>query len=175
MTTSDPLADMFTRIRNAANARHDEVRIPASKVKRAVAEVLKEEGFIRSIAEETEGPRHYLKLDLTYADDRRSVLTGIRRVSRPGLRVYVGKREIPRVYGGLGVADDYLNARTGDGTIVPVQPLIAPLREFLGYEIQLDDTLTETERDAWLMTLRQEKPRILHWLTERGHPDKGHS
>lgn|SRR5690606_20672263 len=104
MTTSDPLADMFTRIRNAATARHDEVRIPASNVKRAVAEVLKEEGFIRGITEETDGPRRYLKLDLTYAEDRRSVLSGIRRVSRPGLRVYVNKREIPRVFGGLGVA-----------------------------------------------------------------------
>jgi small subunit ribosomal protein S8 len=104
MTTSDPLADMFTRIRNAASARHDEVRIPASSVKRAVAEVLREEGFIRGITEEAEGPRHYLKLDLTYAEDRRSVLSGIRRVSRPGLRVYVNKREIPRVFGGLGVA-----------------------------------------------------------------------
>jgi small subunit ribosomal protein S8 len=104
MTTSDPLADMFTRIRNAASARHDEVRIPASNVKRAVAEVLKEEGFIRGIAEEADGPRHYLKLDLTYAEDRRSVLSGIRRVSRPGLRVYVNKQEIPRVFGGLGIA-----------------------------------------------------------------------
>lgn len=104
MTTSDPLADMFTRIRNAASARHDEVRIPASKVKLAVAEVLKDEGFIRSISEEQEGARRYLKLDLTYANDRRAVISGIRRVSRPGLRVYVNKQEIPRVFGGLGVA-----------------------------------------------------------------------
>lgn len=104
MTTSDPLADMFTRIRNAAAAHHDEVRVPASKVKRAVAEVLHEEGFIRGIAEQEDGPRKYLKLDLTYADDRRAVLSGIRRVSRPGLRVYVSKQEIPRVFGGLGIA-----------------------------------------------------------------------
>ncbi len=104
MTTSDPLADMFTRIRNAASARHEDVRVPASKLKRSVAEVLKQEGFVRSISEEQDGPRQYLKLDLTYADDRRTVLTGIRRVSRPGLRVYVNKQEIPRVYGGLGVA-----------------------------------------------------------------------
>jgi small subunit ribosomal protein S8 len=72
MTTSDPLADMFTRIRNAAAAHHDEVRVPASNVKRAVAEVLQEEGFIRGISDVTEGPRSYLKLDLTYADDRKS-------------------------------------------------------------------------------------------------------
>ncbi|MQC16867.1 MAG: 30S ribosomal protein S8 [Chloroflexi bacterium] len=104
MTTSDPLADMFTRIRNAAAAHHQEVRVPASNVKRAVAQVLQEEGFIRGIADVTEGPRSYLKLDLTYADDRKSMLSGIRRVSRPGLRVYVSKQEIPRVFGGLGVA-----------------------------------------------------------------------
>jgi small subunit ribosomal protein S8 len=104
MTMSDPLADMFTRIRNAANARHDEVRVPASSVKRAVAEVLKQEGFVHGVSEVAEGPRRYLKLDLTYGEDRKAVLTGIRRVSRPGLRVYVNKREIPRVFGGLGVA-----------------------------------------------------------------------
>ncbi len=104
MTQSDPLADMFTRIRNAADARHDDVRIPASSVKRAVAEVLRREGFVRSIAEVEDGPRKFLKLDLTYGEDRKAVLSGIRRVSRPGLRVYVNKREIPRVFGGLGVA-----------------------------------------------------------------------
>ena len=104
MTTSDPLADMFTRIRNAAAARHDDVRIPASNVKRAVAQVLKEEGFVKGIAVAEEGPRTILKLDLTYGEDRKALLSGIRRVSRPGLRVYVDKREIPRVFGGLGVA-----------------------------------------------------------------------
>lgn len=104
MTTSDPLADMFTRIRNAATARHEDVKIPASKVKRAVAEVLQDEGFIRGISEVEDGPRKYLRLDLTYSEDRRAVLSGIRRVSRPGLRVYVSKSEIPRVFGGLGIA-----------------------------------------------------------------------
>jgi small subunit ribosomal protein S8 len=104
MTTSDPLADMFTRIRNAAAARHDDVRIPASNVKRAVAEVLQQEGFVKKVAVTEEGPRTILKLDLTYGEDRRALLSGIRRVSRPGLRVYVDKREIPRVFGGLGVA-----------------------------------------------------------------------
>jgi small subunit ribosomal protein S8 len=104
MTTSDPLADMFTRIRNAATARHEDVKVPSSKVKRAVAEVLKNEGFIRGISEMEDGPRRYLRLDLTYSDDRRAVLSGIRRVSRPGLRVYVSKSEIPRVFGGLGIA-----------------------------------------------------------------------
>jgi small subunit ribosomal protein S8 len=101
---SDPLADMFTRLRNAASARHDDVRIPASKVKRAIADVLKQEGFVNAIAEESEGPRNYLKLGLMYDEDRRAVISGIRRVSRPGLRVYASKREIPRVFGGLGIA-----------------------------------------------------------------------
>lgn len=104
MTMTDPLADMFTRLRNAASARHDNVKIPASKVKRAVAEVLKAEGFIRGYADEADGARSYINMDIMYDQDQRAVLSGIRRVSRPGLRVYVGKREIPRVYGGLGVA-----------------------------------------------------------------------
>jgi small subunit ribosomal protein S8 len=104
MSMSDPLADMFTRLRNAASARHDDVRIPASKVKRAIASVLKEEGFVNAIAEEQDGARRYLKLDLMYDEDRKAVISGIRRVSRPGLRVYASKREIPRVFGGLGIA-----------------------------------------------------------------------
>jgi small subunit ribosomal protein S8 len=101
---SDPLADMCTRIRNAASARHETVRVPASNVKAAVADVLQREGFIGGYTEETEGSRRYLRLKLNYRADRRAALGGIRRVSRPGLRVYVNKGEIPRVYGGLGVA-----------------------------------------------------------------------
>jgi small subunit ribosomal protein S8 len=104
MSMSDPLADMFTRLRNAAAARHDDVRIPSSKVKRAIADVLKEEGFVNAIAEEEDGARRYLKLDLMYDEERKAVISGIRRVSRPGLRVYASKREIPRVFGGLGIA-----------------------------------------------------------------------
>lgn len=104
MTMSDPLADMFTRVRNAASARHETVRVPMSKVKRSVAEVLKEEGFITNIGEVKDGTRAYLELKISYGNDRRAVLSGIRRVSRPGLRVYVNKREIPRVFGGLGIA-----------------------------------------------------------------------
>jgi|TARA_Y100000031_G_C8115755_1_gene335772 small subunit ribosomal protein S8 len=104
MTMTDPIADMFTRIRNAASARHDNVKVPASKVKRAVADVLRAEGFIRGYADEEEGPRSYINLSIMYDQDQRAVLGGIRRVSRPGLRVYVGKGEIPRVYGGLGIA-----------------------------------------------------------------------
>ena len=104
MSMSDPLADMCTRIRNAASARHESVRVPASNVKAAVADVLQREGFIGGYTEETEGSRRYLRLKLNYRADRRAALGGIRRVSRPGLRVYVNKEEIPRVYGGLGVA-----------------------------------------------------------------------
>lgn len=104
MTMSDPLADMFTRIRNAAQARHATVRMPASNVKRNVAKVLQDEGFISAFTEEREGPRSVLNLQLTYDENRRAVLAGIRRVSRPGLRVYVNQREIPRVFGGLGIA-----------------------------------------------------------------------
>lgn len=104
MSMSDPLADMCTRIRNAALARHESVRVPASKVKRAIADVLQSEGFISGYGEERDGSRAYLRLRLNYLGDQQAAIGGIRRVSRPGLRVYVNKREIPRVYGGLGVA-----------------------------------------------------------------------
>jgi len=104
MTMTDPLADMFTRLRNAASARHESVRIPNSKVKQAVAGVLREEGFIKGMSEVEDGPRRYLELEITYGEDRKALLSGIRRVSRPGLRVYANKGEIPRVFGGLGVA-----------------------------------------------------------------------
>jgi small subunit ribosomal protein S8 len=95
---------MCTRIRNAVSARHETVRVPHSKVKRAVADVLQREGYIAGYTEESDGARRYLRLRLNYRQDRRATLAGIRRVSRPGLRVYVNKGEIPRVYGGLGVA-----------------------------------------------------------------------
>ena len=104
MSMSDPLADMCTRIRNAVSARHETVRVPASQVKRAVAEVLQREGYIAGISDEEEGARRYLRLQINYGADRKAALAGIRRVSKPGLRVYVNQREIPRVYGGLGVA-----------------------------------------------------------------------
>lgn len=104
MSMSDPLADMCTRLRNGVNARHETVRVPASKVKRAISDVLKSEGFIASYAEESEGARRYLKLKLNYKENNTAAIAGIRRISRPGLRVYVNKGEIPRVFGGLGVA-----------------------------------------------------------------------
>jgi small subunit ribosomal protein S8 len=104
MTMSDPIADMLTRVRNAVSARHDYVNIPASKLKVAIAKVLKEEGFVREYETFEEGPRRFLRIHLSYTDGREPLLNGLKRVSRPGLRVYVEKREIPRVYNGLGIA-----------------------------------------------------------------------
>ncbi|MEO6397611.1 MAG: 30S ribosomal protein S8 [Tepidiformaceae bacterium] len=106
MNVSDPVADMLTRIRNAVSSRHDSVLIPASKTKVAIAKVLKDEGFIKDFAVVAEEgrPQPNLKVDLSYGGRRQTVLSGIQRVSKPGLRVYVQRREIPRVYGGLGIA-----------------------------------------------------------------------
>ncbi len=104
MTMTDPVADMLTRIRNAVAARHDHVNMPASKMKVAIAKVLKDEGFVRDFDTFEEGPRRFVRLQLTYTDKKEPLLTGLKRVSRPGLRVYVQKREIPRVYNGLGIA-----------------------------------------------------------------------
>jgi small subunit ribosomal protein S8 len=100
---TDPIADMLTRIRNANTANHPTVDIPASKMKRAVAEILKEEGFIRSYEVVTEGPQGTLRVTLKYGPEKEKVITGLRRISRPGLRVYTGRGEIPRVLGGLGL------------------------------------------------------------------------
>lgn len=106
MNVSDPVADMLTRIRNAVGARHDSVQIPASKMKVAIAQVLKSEGFIRdfSVNQEEGRPQPTLKVELSYHGRKQPVLNGLTRVSKPGLRVYVQQREIPRVYGGLGIA-----------------------------------------------------------------------
>ena len=104
MTISDPIADMLTRIRNAVMVRHDSVLIPASKTKLAIAKNLKEEGFISDYEVLRGKPHRMIKVHLKYDDNNQSVLTGLERVSKPGLRVYVGWKEIPRVYGGLGIA-----------------------------------------------------------------------
>ena len=101
---TDPIADMLTRIRNAVVAKHDYVNVPASKLKLAIAHVLREEGFIRDFELTEEGSRKALRIHLIYTGKKEPILSGIRRVSKPGLRVYVQKREIPRVYGGLGIA-----------------------------------------------------------------------
>ena len=104
MTMTDPIADMLTRVRNAVTARHDYVNIPSSKVKVAIAKVLKEEGFVSDFEVLDEGPNRFVRIQLSYTEKKEPILNGLKRVSRPGLRVYVQKREIPRVYNGLGVA-----------------------------------------------------------------------
>lgn len=101
---TDPIADMLTRIRNAALARHDRTEVPASRLKEAVAEILKSEGFIADVRpSEGDGPKK-LTIVLKYGRDRASAIDGIRRVSRPGRRVYVRHDRIPRVYSGLGIS-----------------------------------------------------------------------
>ena len=104
MTVTDPIADMLTRIRNAIMVRHDSVLIPASRMKLAIAKILKEEGFIDDYEVVRGKPERVIKIHLRYRDKNQSVLSGLERTSKPGLRVYVQKKEIPRVYSGLGVA-----------------------------------------------------------------------
>lgn len=103
MTTSDPIADMLTRVRNAIIARHPKVDVPASKLKREIARILKEEGYILNYKEAEEGSRKTLKLYLKYTPSNQPVISKLERVSRPGCRVYVSSGEIPRVLGGLGI------------------------------------------------------------------------
>lgn len=102
MPTTDPIADMLTRIRNANTAVHDQVDIPASKLKEQIARVLKREGFIKDFQVIQTGVQGVIRVFLKYGPDRERVINGIKRVSRPGLRVYVGTEEIPRIFGGLG-------------------------------------------------------------------------
>ena len=104
MTISDPIADMLTRIRNAIMARHDSVLIPASKMKLAITRILKGEGFIVDYEVLKSGPRRAIRIQLKYDENNQAVISGLERVSKPGLRVYAGGKEIPRVYGGLGIA-----------------------------------------------------------------------
>ncbi len=105
MATSDPIADMLTRIRNANTAKHDTVDVPASKMKISIAEILLKEGYIKSFEIEEVGGFKNIHITLKYgADKNEKVITGLKRISKPGLRVYAGKDELPRVLGGLGVA-----------------------------------------------------------------------
>jgi small subunit ribosomal protein S8 len=104
MTVTDPIADMLTRIRNALMVRHDSVLIPSSKMKLAIARILKEEGFITDYEVIKGKPNRDIKVQLRYLEENKPAISGLKRVSKPGLRVYVQKREIPRVYGGLGIA-----------------------------------------------------------------------
>jgi small subunit ribosomal protein S8 len=102
MNVSDPIADMLTRIRNGSRARHDEVRVPSSRTKVAIARILKDEGFIEDFEEVRNGVRSDIVLRLKYVG-KVPVVSGLKRVSKPGLRVYAAKTDIPRVLGGLGV------------------------------------------------------------------------
>jgi len=101
---SDPIADMLTRIRNANMAQHEVVEVPASHVKKAIAEILKQEGFIRDYQYINDHKQGVLRLNLKYTRDSHRVLTGLKRISKPGLRVYAGKDDLPKVLGGLGIA-----------------------------------------------------------------------
>ena len=101
--TSDSIADMLTRVRNALAARHPKVDVPGSKLKLEVARILKEEGYITNFKLAEEGSKKVIKIYLKYAPDNSPVISSIQRVSRPGCRVYVGRKEIPRVLGGLGI------------------------------------------------------------------------
>jgi len=104
MSMTDPIADMLTRIRNAGNARHKYVVVPASKMKVAIARILKEEGFIESYEVTEDKPQSQIRIWLKYTPDRKPVITGLRRVSSPGRRVYRGRRELPWVLSGMGIA-----------------------------------------------------------------------
>jgi small subunit ribosomal protein S8 len=103
MNVSDPIADMLTRVRNASRARHTEVIVPASRTKREIARILKEEGFIADVREERAGASQLLRIELKYVDGKVPVVSGLKRISKPGLRVYARKTDIPRVLGGLGL------------------------------------------------------------------------
>jgi len=104
MTLTDPIADMLNRLRNALMAKHEQVLVPASRMKLSIAKILKEEGFITDY-EVVKGKLHrVIKIHLKYYDHNQPAIAGLERVSKPGLRVYVQRKEIPRVYGGLGIA-----------------------------------------------------------------------
>jgi small subunit ribosomal protein S8 len=103
MTVTDPIADMLTRIRNAIMASHDDVLVPSSRIKLSITKILKEEGFIDGYEVLKGKPQPMIKIHFKYTGEQPAIL-GLERVSKPGLRVYAGKQEIPRVYGGLGIA-----------------------------------------------------------------------
>ena len=104
MHITDPIADMLTRIRNAGSARHESVTVPASSVKKAIAQILLDEGYIKAYELVNDGVQGSIKITLKYTANKEKAITGLRRVSKPGLRVYAGADELPRVLKGLGVA-----------------------------------------------------------------------
>ena len=104
MNITEPIADMLTRIRNANNAKHESVEIPASNMKKQIAQILVDEGYIKSFNVIDDGKQDVIKVFLKYGPNKSKVLQGLKRISKPGLRMYVGKEEIPQVMRGLGVA-----------------------------------------------------------------------
>jgi len=104
MVTTDPIADMLTRIRNANTVKHESVTVPASNVKKAIAQILLDEGYIKGYEIISEGSSSMIKIDLKYGSNKQKVITGLKRISKPGLKVYAKKEEIPKVLGGLGIA-----------------------------------------------------------------------
>ena len=105
MTMSDPIADMLTRIRNANTAKHDTVDVPSSKMKLAIADILLEEGYIKKYDIIEDGAFKTIRISLKYSADRNErIISGLKRISKPGLRIYAGKEELPKVLGGLGIA-----------------------------------------------------------------------
>jgi small subunit ribosomal protein S8 len=107
MSMTDPVADFLTRVRNGITAAHEEVEIPSSKLKREMARILKEQGYIRDFeieAPTADRPAEIIRVTLKYTDERRSAITGLKRVSRPGQRSYVNHKQIPKVLGGMGTA-----------------------------------------------------------------------
>ncbi|WP_134704781.1 30S ribosomal protein S8 [Ammoniphilus sp. YIM 78166] len=104
MTMTDPIADMLTRIRNANMARHEKVEVPASNLKKEIARILKEEGFVRDVEFIDDSKQGIIRIFLKYGADNEFVISGLKRISKPGLRVYAKKDEVPRVLGGLGIA-----------------------------------------------------------------------
>ena len=105
MTMSDPIADMLTRLRNANTAKHDTVDVPASKMKLAIAQILLDEGYIKKFEVIEDGAFKTIHITLKYgADKNEKIITGLKRISKPGLRIYAGKDELPKVLGGLGIA-----------------------------------------------------------------------
>ncbi|SDI90267.1 MULTISPECIES: 30S ribosomal protein S8 [Alteribacillus] len=104
MVMTDPIADMLTRIRNANTVRHEKLELPASNLKKEVAEILKNEGFVRDVENIEDNKQGILRIFLKYGAENERVITGLKRISKPGLRVYAKADEIPRVLGGLGIA-----------------------------------------------------------------------
>ena len=104
MVTTDPIADMLTRIRNAITAKHDKVLVPASNMKKAIAQILLDEGYIRAVDVKNDGVQDMMTLTLKYGVGKTNVIRGLKRISKPGLRIYAGKDVLPKVLGGLGIA-----------------------------------------------------------------------